>query len=101
MSPDRKNPSSVAHKSAGETLQSLPEPEDPVGNTPDYLTFKTDASLQQAVTANTFGCPHPSCRLTGTEDWKRTSGGYTAGLRRDIARDGFSHCSQDAAQNYD
>jgi hypothetical protein len=43
---------SVAHKSTGGTLQSLPEPVDPVGDAPDYLTFKTVAPLRQRVTAN-------------------------------------------------
>jgi hypothetical protein len=46
MSPDRMNASSVAHKSTGGTLQSLPEPVDPVGDAPDYLTFKTVAPLR-------------------------------------------------------
>ena len=49
MSPDRMSASSVAHKSTGGTLQSLPEPVDPVGDAPDYLTFKTVAPLRQAV----------------------------------------------------
>ena len=39
MSPDRMSATSVAHKSTGGTLQSLPEPVDPVGDAPDYLTF--------------------------------------------------------------
>jgi hypothetical protein len=43
MSPDRMSATSVAHKSTGGTLQSLPEPVDPVGDAPDYLTFKTVA----------------------------------------------------------
>jgi hypothetical protein len=46
MSPDRMSATSVAHKSTGGTLQSLPEPVDPVGDAPDYLTFKTVASLR-------------------------------------------------------
>ena len=45
MSPDRMSATSVAHKSTGGTLQSLPEPVDPVGDAPDYLTFKTVAPL--------------------------------------------------------
>ena len=49
MSPDRMSATSVAHKSTGGTLQSLPEPVDPVGDAPDYLTFKTVAPLHQTV----------------------------------------------------
>jgi hypothetical protein len=49
MSPDRMSATSVAHKSTGGTLQSLPEPVDPVGDAPDYLTFKTVAPLRQPV----------------------------------------------------
>ena len=49
MSPDRMSATSVAHKSTGGTLQSLPEPVDPVGDAPDYLTFKTVAPLRQQV----------------------------------------------------
>jgi hypothetical protein len=49
MSPDRMSATSVAHKSTGGTLQSLPEPVDPVGDAPDYLTFKTVAPLRQRV----------------------------------------------------
>ena len=49
MSHARMSASSVAHKSTGGTLQSLPEPVDPVGDAPDYLTFKTVASLRQRV----------------------------------------------------
>ncbi len=49
MSHDRMSASSVAHKSTRGTLQSLPEPVDPVGNAPDYLTFKAVAPLRQAV----------------------------------------------------
>jgi len=52
MSPDRMSATSVAHKSTGGTLQSLPEPVDPVGDAPDYLTFKTVAPLRQRVIAN-------------------------------------------------
>jgi hypothetical protein len=52
MSPDRMSATSVAHKSTGGTLQSLPEPVDPVGDAPDYLTFKTVAPLRQRVNAN-------------------------------------------------
>ena len=53
MSPARMSAtSSVAHKSTGGTLQSLPEAVDPVGDAPDYLTFKTVAPLRQRVTAN-------------------------------------------------
>ena len=48
MSPDRLSATSVAHKSTGGTLQSLPEPVDPVGDAPDYLTFKTVAPLRQS-----------------------------------------------------
>jgi hypothetical protein len=48
MSPARMS-ASVAHKSTGGTLQSLPEPVDPVGDAPDYLTFKTVAPLRHAV----------------------------------------------------
>ena len=50
MSPDRMSATSVAHKSTGGTLQSLPEPVDPVGDAPDYLTFKTVAPLHHPVT---------------------------------------------------
>lgn len=50
MSPDRMSATSVAHKSTGGTLQSLPEPVDPVGDAPDYLTFKTVASLRHIWT---------------------------------------------------
>lgn len=46
MSHARMSASSVAHKSTGGTLQSLPEPVDPVGDAPDYLTFKTVAPLR-------------------------------------------------------
>jgi hypothetical protein len=49
MSPDRMSATSVAHKSTGGTLQSLPEPVDPVGDAPDYLTFKTVAPLRHSV----------------------------------------------------
>jgi hypothetical protein len=49
MSHGRMSASSVAHKSTGGTLQSLPEPVDPVGNAPDYLTFKTVAPLRLRV----------------------------------------------------
>ena len=49
MSHARMSASSVAHKSTGGTLQSLPEPVDPVGDAPDYLTFKTVAPLRQRV----------------------------------------------------
>lgn len=49
MSPDRMSATSVAHKSTGGTLQSLPEPVDPVGDAPDYLTFKTVAPLRHPV----------------------------------------------------
>jgi hypothetical protein len=49
MSHGRMSASSVAHKSTGGTLQSLPEPVDPAGNAPDYLTFKTVAQLRQPV----------------------------------------------------
>ena len=49
MSPARMSASSVAHKSTGGTLQSLPEPVDPVGDAPDYLTFKTVAPLRHRV----------------------------------------------------
>ena len=49
MSPDRMSATSVAHKSTGGTLQSLPEPVDPVGDAPDYLTFKTVAPLHHSV----------------------------------------------------
>lgn len=49
MSHGRMSASSVAHKSTGGTLQSLPEPVDPVGDAPDYLTFKTVAPLHQPV----------------------------------------------------
>jgi|SRR5208282_893328 len=49
MSPDRMSATSVAHKSTGGTLQSLPEPVDPVGDAPDYLTFKTVAPLHHPV----------------------------------------------------
>ena len=49
MSHARMSASSVAHKSTGGTLQSLPEPVDPVGDAPDYLTFKTVAPLRQAI----------------------------------------------------
>jgi hypothetical protein len=49
MSPDRMSATSVAHKSTGGTLQSLPEPVDPVGDAPDYLTFKTVAPLHHTV----------------------------------------------------
>jgi hypothetical protein len=49
MSHARMGASSVAHKSTGGTLQSLPEPVDPVGDAPDYLTFKTVAPLRQRV----------------------------------------------------
>ncbi len=49
MSHDRMSASSVAHKSTGGTLQSLPVPVDPVGNAPDYLTFKTVTPLRQRV----------------------------------------------------
>jgi hypothetical protein len=49
MSHARMSASSVAHKSTGGTLQSLPEPVDPVGDAPDYLTFKTVAPLHQSV----------------------------------------------------
>jgi hypothetical protein len=49
MSHDRMSASSVAHKSTGGTLQSLPKPVDPVGNAPDYLTFKTVAPLRQRI----------------------------------------------------
>jgi hypothetical protein len=63
MSHHRMSASSVAHKSTGGTLQSLPEPVDPVGNAPDYLTFKTVAPLRQrvpisgdtAVSSSSFG----------------------------------------------
>ena len=48
MSPARMS-ASVARKSTGGTLQSLPEPVDPVGDAPDYLTFKTVAPLRHAV----------------------------------------------------
>lgn len=49
MSHARMSASSVAHKSTGGTLQSLPEPVDPVGDAPDYLTFKTVAPLRHRV----------------------------------------------------
>ena len=49
MSHARMSASSVAHKSTGGTLQSLPEPVDPVGDAPDYLTFKTVAPLHHPV----------------------------------------------------
>lgn len=49
MSPDRMSATSVAHKSTRGTLQSLPEPVDPVGDAPDYLTFKTVAPLRHTV----------------------------------------------------
>jgi hypothetical protein len=49
MSHGRMSASSVAHKSTGGTLQSLPELVDPVGDAPDYLTFKTVAPLRHAV----------------------------------------------------
>jgi hypothetical protein len=49
MSPDRMSATSVAHKSTGGTLQALPEPVDPVGDAPDYLTFKTVAPLHHPV----------------------------------------------------
>ena len=55
MSHARMSASSVAHKSTGGTLQSLPEPVDPVGDAPDYLTFKTVAlSTIQSIG---FGSP--------------------------------------------
>jgi hypothetical protein len=54
MSPARMS-ASVAHKSTGGTLQSLPEPVDPVGDAPDYLTFKTVARLAiQSIVFCTF-----------------------------------------------
>ena len=49
MSPDRMSATGVAHKSTGGTLQSLPEPVDPVGDAPDYLTFKTVAERGHSV----------------------------------------------------
>ena len=55
MSPDRMSATSVAHKSTGGTLQSLPEPVDPVGDAPDYLTFKTVAPLRQRLLVGDVG----------------------------------------------
>jgi hypothetical protein len=52
MSPDRMSATSVAHKSTGGTLQSLPEPVDPVGDAPDYLTFKTVAPARVDLSDN-------------------------------------------------
>ena len=49
MSHGRMSASSVAHKSTGGTLQSLPEPVDLVGDATDYLTFRTVAPLRHRV----------------------------------------------------
>ena len=46
MSHARMSASSVAHKSTGGTLQSLPEPVDPVGDAPDYLTSRQSLRSQ-------------------------------------------------------
>jgi hypothetical protein len=43
MSHHRLSASRVAHKSTGGTLQSLPEPVDPVANASDCLTSQTVA----------------------------------------------------------
>jgi hypothetical protein len=66
MSPDRMSATSVAHKSTGGTLQSLPEPVDPVGDAPDYLTFKTVAPLRHIWT-------QPRCKYL-SEDLSEESG---------------------------
>ena len=59
MSQHRMSASRVVHKSMGGTLQSLPEPVDPVGNPADYLTPKT-------VAPPTFAAPRQMghcCRI--------------------------------------
>src|ERR1700686_4907305 len=82
MSHGRMSASSVAHKSTGGTLQSLPEPVDPVGDAPDYLTFKTVAPLHQRVfdrrksrPAGQLTQPHdvnpPAVTATETQDEER------------------------------
>ena len=75
MSPDRMSATSVAHKSTGGTLQSLPEPVDPVGDAPDYLTFKTVTPLRRTVLIfrrslerSGWGWLKPSPRPTPTPD---------------------------------
>ena len=71
MSPDRMSATSVVHKSTGGTLQSLPEPVDPVGDVPNYLTFKTVAPL-----------PPMSLRCLGLSEEVNEITEYHAGFAR-------------------
>jgi hypothetical protein len=73
MSPDRMSATSVAHKSTGGTLQSLPEPVDPVGDAPDYLTFKTVAPLRRRVTTNRYPVVASFREANWTMGWHRHS----------------------------
>jgi hypothetical protein len=84
MSPDRMSATSVAHKSTGGTLQSLPEPVDPVGDAPDYLTFKTVAPLRQPVCT--------SCLHFGEREKIRAKCAFfqLAAQQREPAHAGFS-----------
>ncbi len=45
----------VTHKSTGGILKHLPEPVDPVGNAPNYLTTNTVAPFDEAFSLSGVG----------------------------------------------
>ena len=88
MSHARMSASSVAHKSTGGTLQSLPEPVDPVGDAPDYLTFKTVALLRQRVFSfrDSLICCVKNAHLAGIRHPRSTGELVSSGFKREFWR---------------